>query len=396
MITHKQRHSNKFNKKNSSDKHLINIDYLIINLEGNVFGDFIENSNFHSVHYDYGTKIFSNRSDIFYKNEKIGTLTSSPRSDILSKDFAQMQFENHLYYTKTLLELKQLVDEFCTETNYTFKAINRLDICIDKQDKAHTYRNLYNNIVQGSFLISGRPKNISSYYETFKGKSVLNGFQVGKRSSDKIIRVYNKTLSLQIVEKPFINEYFNVNNLKNDNVWRFEYQINSAFFRNLLKVSPENESVTEQMTWGIFSIATLTELLKLANKGFFEIHENTGKSQINKEKKIQIFDFDLMRQSLTNQTTKISRLKKSMDSTTTIKKRLAKSLFREYYANQQDISYVIALNLLLEDNDITTEKQLKYWFRNKRNFYLKEFRDKEKIIQKFDNNLFLEHQQLFL
>ena len=307
-----------------------------------------------------------------------------------------MQFENHLFYSFTLQELKNLIFDFCDQTGYNFKAINRLDICIDKQDKQNTYRSLYENIVNGSYLISGRPKNIQSYFETFKGKSVLNGFQIGKRTSDKIIRVYNKTLSLQLTEKPYINDFYAENGFKNENIWRFEYQLNSAFFRNLKEYSQTKNEVQQDMTWGIFNVSALFELLKVATKGFFELHENTGKSQINKEKKIQLFCFETMQKALTLKKTVIRKLKKVFISTTTIKKRLAKSLFREYYANEQDISYIIALNLLLEDTDLTTDKKLKVWFKNKLNFYLHEFRNKEKIKKYFDSSLFIEHQTLFL
>lgn len=395
MITYRERHKKK-NFKPTKDNTLINIDYLIINLDGNPFGDFPEDSQFHLVHYDFGTKIFSNRSDLYFRNEKIGVLQSSPRSAIMDENFAQLQFENHLFYTISHHDLKNLITVFCEQTGYKFKAINRLDICIDKNDKNHTYRNIYDNIIKGSFLISGRPKNLQSYFETFKGKSVLNGFQIGKRTSDKIIRVYNKTLSLQLTEKQYINDFFKNNGIKNENVWRFEYQLNSAFFRHLKEISQTKEEVQQDMTWGIFNQSTLFELLKLATKGFFELHENTGKSQINKENKIELFDFDLMRQKVTKQTTVIKKLDKGFISTTTIKKRLAKSLFREYYANEQDISYVIALNLLLENDDLITDKKLKIWFQNKMNFYLHEFRNKEKIIKRFDNQLFYEHQTLFL
>lgn len=396
MITYKQRHRKKNFTTNKTEKTLINIDYLIINLDGTPFGDFPENSLFNSFHYDFGTKIFSNRSDIYYKNEKIGTLVASPRSAILDANFAQLQFENHLFYTFTHQELKTLITNFCEQTGYKFKAINRLDICIDKQDKNNSYRSLYDNIVNGSFLISGRPKNIQSYFETFKGKSVLNGFQIGKRSSDKIIRVYNKSLSLQLTEKPYINDFYANNGFKNENVWRFEYQLNSAFFRNLKEYSQTKNEVQQDMTWGIFNVSCLFELLSIATKGFFELHENTGKSQINKEKKIQLFDFETMKMVLTSQKTIIKKLKKVFISTITIKKRLAKSLFREYYANEQDISYIVALNLLLEDKDYTTDKKLKVWFLNKMNFYLHEFRNKEKIQKYFYPELFQEHCNFFM
>lgn len=376
------------------NKTLISIDYLIVNLDGQIFGDFPDTSNFSLMHHEYGTKIFSRRSDLYFNNEKIGSFMCDPRSEIMSKEFAQLQFENHLFYTKTLSELNSLLIQFCYETQYNFKSVNRLDICLDKNDSDNGYRNLYDNVINGKYLISGRPKNLQSYFETYKGVSVLNGFQIGKRTSEKLLRVYNKSLSLQLTEKPYINEYFENNGLKSQNVWRFEYQLNSKFFRDLEQKSHAND-VTEKMTWGIFQLPTLFELLKIANAGYFDLHENTGKSQINKENKIDLFDFDAIKESYTKHTSLVSKISNKIISTTTVKKRLAKSLFREYYANNQDISYVIALNLLLENIDNTGRKMLD-WFNNKVNFYLHEFRNKEKLNQKFDFELFHEQQLLFL
>lgn len=397
MISYKERHQAKTKlKTNSLKTTLINIDYLILNLDGQPFGEFPENSKFRLKPYDYGTKIFEIRADLYYEDLKIGIYTAKPRSAIISERLAQLQIENNLFYTLSNDALKGVLNAFCDETQYLFKSVNRLDICLDKCDLNHRYRNLYSNIVSGDVLISGRPKNIQSYFETFKGKSILNGFQVGKRTSDKIIRCYNKTLSLQLTEKPYINEYYANNGLKNDNVWRFEYQLNSAFFRGLNEHSKADENISESITWGIFDKANLYELLKIANKGFFELRENTGKSQVNKESLIMLFDFDFLQSQISKFNPIIKRLKKVVLSSTTIKKRLAKSLFREYYANNQDISYIVALNLLLEDMDMITEKPLFHWFNNKLHFYLHEFRTKEKIVNDFDSPLFNEHQFLFL
>ncbi|TRX16733.1 replication initiation factor domain-containing protein [Flavobacterium franklandianum] len=375
---------------------LINIDYLILNLEGSPFGEFPETSNFLTIQHDYGTKIFLFRADLYYKKEKIATFMHSPRSKIINDQLCQIQFENHLFYTISSNQLKHILTEFLEQTGYYFKSINRLDICLDKQDKENTYRNLFDNLISGNYLISGRPKNISSHFETYKGKSILNGFQIGKRTSDKLIRIYNKSLNLQITEKPYINEYFFNNNIKNDNIWRFEIQLNAPFFRDLKQIATHNETVQQDMTWGIFDVSTLFELLKSSTKGFFEVRENTGLSQVNKEKIIEVFNYDNLRDQVTKQKCILRRNFKLPISTTTIKKRLAKSLFREYYANEQDISYIIALNLVLEEIDYSNELKLKYWFDSKIYFYLQEFKEKDKILKKFDKTLFLEHQNLFL
>ena len=137
-------------------------------------------------------------------------------------------------------------------------------------------------------------------------------------------------------------------------------------------------------------------MLKIAKAGFFDIHENTGKSQINKEKQINFLDVELIQKQYTSAVSVLQKTKNIVISSTTIKKRLAKSLFREYYANHQDISFVIALNMILEDIDSYTQKPLLSWFASKVNFYLFEFENKDKIKRPFDKQLFLEHQTLFL
>ncbi|WP_026713659.1 hypothetical protein [Flavobacterium daejeonense] len=398
MITYRQKHQLKIqSKKTQKDKVLVNMDYLIMNLEGTPFGEFEAKSDFKSHSYEYGSRTFKNRADIIYKDIKLGTLLSCPHSSVISEDLAQFQLENNLFYTIPENQLKEILLQFCDETNYKFKSVNRLDVCLDKNDSKATYRKLYSDVVGGAYLISGRTKAINSYYETYKGKSVLNGFQIGKRTSEKLIRCYNKTLSLQLTEKPYINDWYQQNGLKNDEVWRFEYQLNSRFFRDLKEFSKADEATTELMTWGIFKKENLIELVKIANKGFFEIRENTGLSQINKEKiALELFDFEQLQKNITSYPPIIKRVKRAILSSTTIKKRLVKSLFREYYSNNQDISYIVAMNLVLEEIDLTTNKPLINWFNSKLHFYLHEFRLKEKIVQVFDFDLFNEHKLLFL
>lgn len=378
------------------NKILINIDYLILNLEGQIFGDCLESSDFKINWFDYGTSIFKRRGEVHYKNEKIGILTSEPRSKILNENFAQIQLENHLYYTKSHNELQKIIELFLDETNYHFKGINRLDICVDKNDDINMYRDLHSNILNGLFLLSGRPKNIQSYYETFKGKSVLNGFQIGKRTSSKLVRVYNKTLSLQLTEKPYINEWHKKNGLQTENIWRLEFQLNSTFFTDLNKHSSHDKNVKEKITWNLFQIQTLFELFKIAKNGFFDIHYNTGKSQINKEQQFNFLDVNEIQQTYTTAKSIVLKTKNVAISSTTIKKRLAKSLFREYYSNHQDLSYVIALNMILEDIDVLTDKPLFNWFNGKIKHYLFEFQNKDKIRRPFNKSLFNEHQQIFL
>ena len=410
MISYKNTHNKTFKfRKQIKKTTLFSIDYLIINLEGEP-ANVSENDliNFKFEKHNFGNKLFANMYNVYFKNEKIGLLQTEPRSPILSPTFSQFQFENHLFYTKKLIDLKSILIEMLELIKFDFIAVNRLDLALDKNDDSNFYRYLTENILNNNYLLSGRSKNIQSHYETFKGKSVLNGSTYGKRSSAKLVRIYNKSLSLQINEKNYINDWHKNNGLKSSNVWRFEIQLNATFFSKLY-VSQINQfyqnidvkSVNYQLkpkviTFEIFDYANLFAIYQTSLKGFFDVYENSNKSQITKNKIVQIFDFNEIKQNYTCSNAILNKLEKNTLSTKTIHKRLAKSLFREYYCNNQDVSYIIALNTLLLNNDIETNLSLKSWFDSKVKFYFIEFQQKEKLIKQFDKNLFFEHQNIFL
>lgn len=376
-------------------KTLINIDYLIINLSGSLDEHQIFDKNnlnnlenpFSFELSDFGTSIFSVKHNVFYNNERLGVLTSVPRSSIMAKDFIQFQFENSIFYTSTLNELKTLIHSFCDVHKLIFSSINRLDLAIDKQQN---YADLHKNILSGQNLISGRSKSVNSYFETFKGKSVLNGFTIGKRSGSRFLRVYNKTQFLINQPKQYIKDLFD-KSFEHDSVdvWRFEFQLNAKFFADLKKLN-KYLNISESLTFNVFDIDSIIDLLYLAEKNFFEITSNTNKNQTNKETKILIHCWQSIKKAFKTVTSNIIiKVKKPFEVTSVIHKRFAKSLFRAYYLNNQDYLYFNTLYFhLIEEN-------LLDWFVTKLPFYLSEFHSKQKLIL-FNKLLFHEHQNEFI
>ncbi|MBE99090.1 hypothetical protein [Flavobacterium coralii] len=420
------------------EKQLITIDYLILNLNGklqkNIYDtNTSEEINAHAQYLDAsadniffisnfcfelaerGTKNFSSRYTVFYNDIRLGILTANPhKGSVLKPDFAQLQIDNALFYTHRN-ELKKIIQEFLTITDYEWTAINRLDIALDKQDNGY-YSHLYNKIMNGEILLAGRKKAVTQYaemqllnahHETHKGQIYLNGFTVGKRSASRFLRVYNKTLNLRSEPKEYINTWWQNDGLASPenecDVWRYEYQLNAKFFKDLFKhkdiVTPTSLSNVEKLTWAIFDIENLIELLRLAEKNHFELRENTGKSQINKEEAITLHCWNTIKNTYTKVKSSIQKIPRIISRSSVILKRLAKSLFREYYVNGQDISYIIGLNQLLNTNtaynpETQTERPLKDWFAEKMPYYLSEFHTKERIKDTFNKMLYHEHELL--
>jgi hypothetical protein len=375
------------------EKQLITIDYLILNLEGKLQQYSKQNKDYDNINKftfelaERGTKIFSSYYTVFYGDLRFGTLLCNPYTgSVLSPDFAQLQFDNALFYTHDLQELKAIFTEFLQETDYSFRAINRLDIALDK---AKDYRQLAIDLINGKTILSGRKKKLTLYSETEQGQVTITGISVGERSSSKMLRIYNKTLYLSKTPKEYIDKWHADSGLQGE-IWRFEYQLNAKFFTDLHQLSQIPGSM-EKFNWGIFDIACLLELLQLAEKNHFELRENTGKSQINKEKAIIMNDWQHLKSCCLDVVASIIRVPKIIERSNVIKKRLAKSLFREYYVSKQDISFVLSLNRLLHENKMVE------WFREKMKYYLAEFHVKEKIKDTFNFPLYWdEHSELFI
>jgi len=365
------------------------------------------NSNFEFILSPYGTKTFANKFDVLYHKEKIGTLVNTPRSNIIPEDLNQLQFENHIFYSKTLEYIKLIIIDLTDSYNVKYEAINRLDIAFDINDDKGYYRALNRSLNDGSTRLSGRKKSFNQYNELIKGVCINNGFTLGQRSSSKMLRVYNKTLSLEVNEKPHIIQHYKNNNFSINNVWRFEYQLNSSFFSNLKDFGHDKDFFDvkgeklvlpfQDLTFSIFDYSTLIELVTMAQSNFFILKENTGKKQINAENTIPfILDFDYLKTLYGIYKPTILRLKTTHVPNLTKRKRLAKSLFREYCANYQNVTYVVALNRLLDEMNPFDNSPLHDWFSLKMPFYLSEFKDVEKMNNRFDFKLFDEQKKLFL
>lgn len=374
---------------------LLTIDYLIINLKGALKCENSRQSGytdsepnpFTLTAHEYGNKTFSEVYDLIYKNVKVGVINAVPRSQIISAELIQLQFENNLFYTWGLNSLSQLVYDFVNYFDVVFEGINRLDIALDNIESDNKYKDLYFEIVSGTKLIKGREKNVGAYSVTKKGVAQFNGFTIGKRSSSRFLRVYNKSEALRLdTTKPYITDWHKTNGLSPDegqNIWRFEYQLNSTFFTYLRRLG---QTITTQ----IFEIENLIQLIQLAEKNHFEIVENTGKAETNKEKSINLIQWDKVKakyKAFTGYV--ITKLKKVFEVSVTIQKRLIKSLFRQYYI-EQNLAFLYPLIKILKEYDLFG------WFCSKYKFYISEFHNKEKIKNHFNENYFINQLNAFL
>jgi len=346
------------------------MDMLILNFKGIPLVQ--DEHGFKFTPHSYGTKIFKDVLDIDFNGEKFGMLFVTPRSKVISPDLIQLRIDNHLFYTKSLFDLGQRIKTVANLLQIEFSGVNRLDLCCDYS--GHDTHSLLKDLCTNNLLVSGRKKEINFYTETTNGSVTYNGVSVGKRSSSRFLRIYNKTYQMQTkTMKNYISEYWKSIGLVGE-VWRFEYQLNNKFLKGIEGVNLDN----------LFRKDFLLSIFEHAKKNHFDIKENTNKSEINKEEDVEYLDVSMIRDLAKVPFTLVKKLKRTISESLIGQKRIIKGLLRGYVSTGQESSFLAPIKRILSDYD------LKSWFFLKMGFYFDEFK-KLQISKSFSYRLFTKH-----
>ncbi|MEQ8220327.1 MAG: replication initiation factor domain-containing protein [Arenibacter sp.] len=344
-------------------KYAFNIDYLILNFSGVPITETSNDLVFDKS--EYGNKIYESMCKITYKGEKFGTMNYNPRSGILDKDLIQLQLENHLFYTKTLTELKKMLLKVIDLMGIEFVGLNRLDLAIDFSQKQHDIPTFLRQIFDGKLLIAGREKDFNVYTKTKKGKIQFNGVQIGKRSSAKMGRIYNKSVEMLANGlKPYISDMWKNTGFDTSyDVWRYEYQMSNKYLRDVDGLTLDN----------LFKKNFLINLFEKAQKNHFQIKNNTGKKEVNKEKDFIFICIDKVKKVIGAITGAIGKLGRTIKETFIGQQRMVKSLLRSYFSSGHDRRFILPVRQIL------TDFALWDWYNMKISQYFAEFKEKELI-----------------
>lgn len=346
-------------------------DYMILNFKGIPI---VQDSNgLKFTPHEYGTKVFKDVLDVHIGGSLFGTMYCTPRSKIIKHDLIQFKVENSLFYTKTGFQLLHYFNTLLNTLEIEFDGVNRLDLAVDYMDSKIT-TNILECLTSKRFRLSGRQKEVKFFSLTNTGYIDFQGVQIGKRTSSRFLRVYNKTLEMNTQKmKPYILNAWNSNKMQGE-IWRFEYQLNSKFFKDVKNVSLNN----------LFQKDFLVSLLELARKNHFEIKHNTDKSEINKEKTFDFMPMSLIRECAKIPFLYIEKIKRSISETLIGQKRLIKGLIRGYASTGQNIRYLSPLKEILKDFALFD------WFFMKVGFYFDEFK-KLQLTKNLSFTLFTKH-----
>lgn len=230
----------------------------------------------------HGTKHYSHVYEIFLpkENQPFAQILTMPRNDkVLEPDFSQVKIENHqLYRSGWTVKLAAVLDAM----NLTVNNITRLDIAIDgKGFLKHIER-----FEAGEIQSLGRVQTAD--FKTAQRERT--GYNWGKRSSEKMLTIYNKSLELRQTNKNYIVETWIANNLNGgqlDNIERLELKLRGKALKRLL-IPETGEAITFEL---LEKEEILAGIVQASFKKWFEFVIPDSQKNVSRKERVQIIDF---------------------------------------------------------------------------------------------------------
>lgn len=273
-------------------------------------------------------RTFKNLVEVYYKNDKFGILSYGGHGAI-SAFAGQLQIENSFLYIDQQ-ELRQIIYWLEMHVGFTRTNVSRLDIAIDFPENSPLFpraSSLVTQLYSGELLLSGREKKLEIYSNVTKGGLVVDGISLGNRSSAKFLRMYNKTKELVNKPKRHIERYHS-QFFSDQNIWRLEVQLNTAFWAGL------KEDSLELSLWG----ERYLNIMHVALDGFFSFHLNQGKAEVNKNDSVDLINWKEIQSLKPNQWQTVEKQPRNVvDDPVKKVQRAIKSNFREYFKDQRNI-----------------------------------------------------------
>lgn len=227
-----------------------------------------------------GTRHFKFCYQLYLHGELFGLINTVPRASILDSNLSIIKIENYiLYQSAWVIRFEYIIEKL----GVSIHNISRLDIAVDGGNFLRDYE----------MLLSKHYKKVgrATMQTMHKHNGDIEGFYIGSRSSDKLIRGYDKTDKLKSDSKTYISEMWEANGFDlsegSPNIERLELTMRRDVIKQLVDFDYKMLENSKYLA-GIMC----TQL-----KGFYELVVNDGTKNVTRKKKIQVVDwsyFDAM------------------------------------------------------------------------------------------------------
>lgn len=263
--------------------HVISIDWLSLYCD---FSDYQIREDYSVNLMPYSTRQFKVIEEVIKDKEAIATIQRVPVSSVIKESTGIVKFNNRILYQKNAIEF---VKEFLRRFRVKVLNISRIDICADFNE-FQTYVNPHDFIldfVSGKILKNGRCDFTLSGEHAFS--NIYNYFRVGKKTSDVVVYMYNKSKEMRDVKfKHYIYEKWIKNKLDvNRDIWRLEVSISGRGREFICKETGEIQEITLD---SIYRPEGVAELFHKYRNHYFKFKENNGTRNKTNMQNVNLFN----------------------------------------------------------------------------------------------------------
>lgn len=387
---------------NGMEKHVLVIDWLSIHyyiesafsIVFDEHGVFTHNNIMIKL-LNHHTRHFKNVCEVSVSGVMLGVFCFEPSSSLsYAENSCSFKVDNQLFYSG---EWYDLLSEFEQELGLEFRNITRLDIALDT--KSHSLFNLVHEYFNCSK--DGKTKDIKylgrssfqSFGSKYKGKTAYN-YKIGVPKSEKskvnrVMTIYNKTRHLEIVKKPYIEDFHKANLEDSEiDVYRHEMRLQSKSLKSVkyTVVDPSTGEYVERSTINLYDLqngSVISQLYSFMLKNFVEFTTHSGVKNVTNRKRIALFPF-----SISNDYVNFVRIKRQTHKTDRTAKISIKFLLNQLFTSDcgnysiYTTSYIIA--------DLLNSHNIWDWFLEKWHIWTQEFDVHISFYQLYQENTFQE------
>lgn len=296
------------------------------------------------VKREKASKHFKIAYEVIMDGRPFGNLLAKPRNEaIMPGGFMQFQVNNNILYEVGWLDdVRHLFKYFGWEV----RNVTRADIALDGTGFMETF----NRYHMGELEKIGKAS--TSLYRT--GNKDVTGFDIGRRSSSKMVTSYYKCREIEKSNKHYIKDMWDKANLdQSKDVERIE-----------LRLRNEAIKLIKDFDWTrLDDFEYLASVMRTGFENFCEFVKAGADSNLSRRKRIEFIDWDeiggaLLPTCSTKQTSEFYRLKLT-----------AKSLYWIHLATGEDRYLKTCTEIVMNLNCLN-------WFLDKRKFWGAEYRSK--------------------
>lgn len=201
---------------------------------------------------DMKDRKFQSTYNLFIDSHCIGTVKAHPNELYIDSDLVHLQFENYLLYSNYFLNnITYLTDVL----NFKYKQIVTLDIAVDCIK--HNLLPFVDHAIKSKHITMKGKGRINTVYS--KQSKTLETVYFGRSTSEKQIKIYNKSMELTVNDKPYIKYFWDANHMNHEDsiVERLELTLKNRYLKNINVYALDNCNY-------------LASILELHFKNFFE------------------------------------------------------------------------------------------------------------------------------